>query len=268
MADEQNFSMFELGSGLPLDGARVHSVSAIFTYNQEYTANAVVLDVEWQPWDGETDHDEAQHQLYSVGQKWEPLDNGNAVGHTSGKRQKFNDQTNIGRLIKSYVEGLGDGDFDKGIQQAIQSGMDPSQADFWVGIDATLKGVTYPTQNKNPDGSVKEGRTMVIGELHGQAEAPAAAPKLAAKAGGKATKAASSAKAETNGGGDDPADHLGQALYRQLKKLAVDAADHDAFMDAAFELPDVKSDDKAWNKATERLIMASDEGSIFAEARS
>jgi hypothetical protein len=262
MADEQEFSMFELGSGLPLEGLRCHSTEAIFTYNQEYTANAVVLDITWQPEDATM---EPQHQLYSVGQKWEPLDNGEAVGHTSGKRSKFNDQTNIGRLITSYVEGLGGGDFEKGIKLAIQGGMEPDHAAFWRGIDATLKSVKYETLGRNADGTPKMGNTFVIGELHGRV-GEEAAPAKSTKATSKTS--AASAPAESNGGGDDVAEHLGQALYRKLKKAAKDAADHDAFMDAAFEMDEVTDGTKEWKKQTERIIMDSSDDSLFAEARS
>lgn len=259
MADDNEFSMWELGSGLPLDGARVHSTEAVFTYNNEYAANAVVLDITWQPEDATH---EAQHQLYSVGNKWEPLDEGTEVGHTSGKRQRFNDQTNIGRLIKSYIEARGNGDFDKGLKTVIEEGIEPNKVNMWIGLDVTLKSVKYPLQTKNPDGTPKEGQTMVIGEYHGRVgDEPKAAAKPAA------SKPKAETKAETNGGGTDYADHLGQALYRKLKKLAADAADHDAFMDAAFALDDVSTDDKAWNKATERIILNSDDDSLFAEAR-
>lgn len=264
MADNQEFSMFELGSGLPLEGQRCRSTEATFTYNQEYAANAVVLDILWQPWDGENDGDPdtAQHQLYSVGQKWEPLDSGQAVGHTSGKRQRFNDQTNIGRLIHSYIVGMGDGDFDKGLKAAVESGMEPDKVAMWIGLDVTLKGVKYDTLGKNADGTPKQGNTFCIGELHGRV-GEAATTKTASKP----AKATSEDKADTNGGGDDHAGHLGQALYRKLKKAAADAADHDAFMDAAFEIDEVSEGDKDWKKATERLIMDSGPGSLFAEAR-
>lgn len=268
MTDEQAFSMWELGSGLPLDGARVHSTAAIFTYNQEYAKNAVVLEVTWQPWDGTNDSpdSEAQKQLYSVGQKWESLDGGNAVGHTSGKRQKFNDQTNIGRLITSYINGLGGGDWDRGLKAAMASGMEPDKASMWVGLDVTLGKVEYPLQTKDDQGNFKTGQTMAIAEYHGKAGA--AAPATPATTASPASPAASTAAASTNGGGDDPAGHLGQKLYRQLKKLAVDSADHDAFMDAAFLMDDVTSDDKAWNKATERIIMEYGPDSLFTTARS
>lgn len=265
MANDNEKSMWDLTSGLPLEGAHCHSVAAEFTYNQEYAKNAVVLDITWQNVDDDTQ--DPQHQLYSVGKNWEPLEGGERVAHTSGKRQGFNNQTNIGRLIHSYITARGDGDFDKGRSIVIDEGIEPDVAAMWIGLDVTLSGVQYETMGKNADGTPKMGNTMVIGEYHGRvgdATAPAKAP---AKAAGKAAKAAASAPAETNGGGTDFADHLGQALYRKLKKLAVDSADHDAFMDAAFALDEVSSDDKAWNKATERIILASDDESLFATSQ-
>jgi len=264
MTDEQTFTMWELGSGLPLDGARVHSTAAMFTYNQEYAKNAVVLEVTWQPWDGTNDStdSEAQKQLYSVGQKWEPLDNGESVGHTSGRQQRFNDQTNIGRLITSYIMALGGGDWDRGLKAAMASGMEPNVAAMWVGLDVTLGKVEYDTLGKDEHGNQKRGQTMVIAEYHGKAGAASPAAST------PATTSNPPAAASTNGGGDDVAGHLGQALYRKLKKLAMDSADHDAFMDAAFLMDDVTSDDKAWNKATERIIMEFGPDSLFTTARS
>lgn len=263
MADDQEFTMWKLGSGLPLDGARVHSTKALFTYNQEYAKNAVVLQITWQVWDGEHDDPatEPQDQLYSVGNKWEPLDGGESVGHTGGTNKPFNDQTNIGRLITSYLTCLGGGDMDKGIKAAMATGAEPNKADFWVGLDVTLTKVEYPLPTK-PTEPAKMGQTMVIGELHGRVgEAPAAKTTTA-------SAPASAPTASSNGGGDDVAEHLGQALYRKLRKAAQEAADHDAFMDAAFAMDDVTSDDKAWNKVTERYIMDYSENSLYAQARS
>ena len=262
MSDEQTFSMWELGSGLPLEGARCHSTEATFTYNNEYSANAVVLDITWQPI--EDPSAEAQHQLYSVGKNWEPLDGGVSVGHTSGKRQKFNDQTNIGRLIHSYVAARGGGDFAKGLPIVISEGIEPEQVAMWIGLDVTLATVRYPTQNKNPDGSVKEGSTMVIGEYHGRVGEAAAPTPAKAKAATPA-KADKAAEAE---GGTDFAEVLGAMLYRKLKKLAIDAADHDSFMDAAFDMEEFNDLDKAEKKAAERIILNADSDSLFADARS
>ncbi len=264
MSDDQTFSMWELGSGLPLEGARCHSTDASFTFNNEYSANAVVLDITWQP--QEDPSAEAQHQLYSVGKNWEPLEEGTSVGHTSGKRSKFNDQTNIGRLIHSYVSARGGGDFAKGLPIVIAEGIEPEKAAMWIGLDVTLMTVRYPTQNKNPDGSVKEGSTMVIGEYHGRVgDAPAAA---SAPAQAAAPAAPASTPAAGAGATSDFAEVLGQALYRKLRKAAMDAKDHDEFMDVAFNIPETTEGDKDHVKAIERIILDPDPGSLFADARS
>jgi len=270
MADKE-VNMWELGSGLPLDGARVHAVEAVFTYNQEYSADAVVLDITWQPWDGNEDDGEAKHQLYSVGKRWEPVSEGTEVAHESGKLQMFNNQTNIGKLIHSLLEALGGGDVAEGMKAVIEAGLQPYKVDCWIGMDVTLKAIEYETQNG------KKSSTFGIAEVHalpggegapkaktsgtGGKAAPKAAPKAAAKAAAKA------ATADDEGGEDAWKEHLGQGLYRKLKKAAADANDHDAFMDAAFELDEVTTDDKAWNKATERIIMDYSDTGLFAVAR-
>jgi hypothetical protein len=269
MADKE-VNMWELGSGLPLDGARVHAVEAVFTYNQEYSANAVVLDITWQPWDGSDDDGEAKHQLYSVGKRWEPVNEGTEVAHESGKLQMFNNQTNIGKLIHSLLEALGDGNVAEGMKAVMEAGLQPYKVDCWIGMDVTLKAIEYETQNG------KKSSTFGIAVVHalpgGEADTPTkakAAPKAAAKAAPKvAPNAAAKADAADDEGGEDAwKEHLGQSLYRKLKKLAADAKDHDAFMDAAFELDDLTTDDKAWNKATERIVMAYNEDSLFFAAR-
>jgi hypothetical protein len=274
MANDKEVNMWELGSGLPLDGARVHATEAIFTYNQEYSADAVVLDITWQPWDGAEDEGEAKHQLYSVGKRWEPVNEGTEVAHESGKLQMFNNQTNIGKLIHSLLEALGDGDVAEGMKQVMAAGLEPYKVDCWIGMDVTLKAITYTTQNN------KESSTFGIGEVHslpgGEAAAPAKTPakKAAAPAGkaapkpGAAAAAKPAAKAEASGEGEEAwIEHLGQGLYRKLKAAAEEAADHDAFMDTAFAMDAVTSDDKAWNKATERIIMAYEADSLFGTAR-
>jgi hypothetical protein len=268
---DKDFNMFNLTSGLPLDGARCHAVEATFTYNQEYAADAVVLDITWQPVDEDGEEaGEAKHQLYSVGKNWEPADEGATVEHGSGKPMNFNNGTNIGKLIHSLMEARGDGDATKGLAVLVSEMDDSGQPDnvaFWIGMDVTLKSIQYKTQNG------KESSTFGIGEFHGrvgeEVEAkPKAktATKVAPKASGKpAAKAA--AKANDATGEDAWKEHLGPKLYRTLVKLAVDADDHDSFMDQAFALDDVTSDDKAWNKATEKIIMVDDEDGLFGTAR-
>ena len=62
-------------------------------------------------------------------------------------------------------------------------------------------------------------------------------------------------------------DHGGARLIRKLKKAAIEAKDHDAFMDNVLDWEDLTTDDKAWNKKAEKLMMDfSDEG-FFATSR-
>lgn len=262
---DKDFSMWELSSGLPLDGARVHCTEATFTYNQEYSADAVVLDLTWQPWDGTDDDGEAKHQLYSVGKKWEPANEGASVQHESGKRQMFNNQTNIGKLIHSYLEARGDGDVAEGMKAVISEGGEPDQAEFWIGLDVTLKSIPYKTQNG------KDASTFGVGEYHGrvgeQKAKGGSKGKLAEKPAGKPATAKPAAKAADVDGEDGWKEHLGMPLYLKLTKLAKGADDHDDFMSKAFDLDDVTSDDKSWNKVTEKIIMGYEDGSLFATAR-
>lgn len=250
---EHEQSMWDLGSGLPLDGARVKIVSAKFNYNQEYNANAVVLDLEFSPEEGEN-----QHQLYSVGKNYEPADGGATVEHKSGKFVMFNDRSNIGRWIKSYVTARGDGDYDLGLKTVKAEGLEPHKVDCWVGLDITLASESYKDQNE------KERSTMVVGEYHGK-EGGAKASKTKASD----SKSASKAKDEDSDG-ESFADILGAALFRKLKKAAAEAKDHDAFMDLCFDgdlKADIVTDDKAHNKKVEKIIMDDKPTGLFMSSR-
>lgn len=245
-----NFTMWKLGSGLPLDGAEVTIKSAEFTYDQQYSADAVVLRLVFGLQDGSEGV-----QLYSCGSKWEPINGGAAVQHTSGKNQMFNDRTNIGRLIDSYLKARGDGDVQAGMVAAIADGVEPNKAEMWVGMQVTLGAIKYNTQTG------KESTTFGVAEYHGRQGAVVKAAGVVAKV------AAGKAKGKADGGVTDFDDHLGIKLFRVLKKLAQESDDHDTFMEAAFDLEETTSDDKAWNKATERIILNSDDDSLYATAR-
>lgn len=276
-------TMFDLSSGLPLDGARVRTIAAEFTYNQQYAANAVVLDITYQPLDEDGDEvGDVVNQVYSVGKNWEPTNEGQSVAHTSGKFQTFNDQTNIGRLVHHYLLARGDGDAEAGKAALIaemEDRGDPSSAGFWVGIEAAMKRVEYPTQKKDSNGNPVMGGTFVIDEFHGFVDEDKTKAKGGAKATGKGgtlapkadTKAAakSTSKAAAAATSDDPEELFGAALFAKLQRLARKADNHDKFMDAAFELEDItdKADDKAWTKAAERIIFNSDDDGLFAQAR-
>ena len=266
---DKDFTMFDLSSGLPLDGARVAVISSTFTYNQEYSADAVVLDLEYQPLDEDGEATgEAKHQLYSVGKKWEPANDGESVEHGSGKRQMFNTQTNIGKLIHSYLQARGNGDEKAGMQVVIGEIDDygqPDQASFWLGLDVTLKSIEYTVQ------SGKTSSTFGISEYHGRQgeakKAKAGGSKLASKAAPAKAAPAKATKSDDDDAADTHKEHLGRALYAKLTKLAKEADDHDAFMNEAFDLDDVTSDDKKWNKVTEAIIMGYNDDSLFATAR-
>lgn len=266
MSDNE-VNMWQASSGLPLEGQRVRTHSALFTYDQEYSADAVVLKITMQPWDGAEDEGEPKVQMYSVGKNWEPADEGASVTTKDGKPRQFNDMTVIWKFLQSYMAARGNGDIDAGMKALINEGADPRNADIYNGLDVTMKGISYK------DLSGKDRTTFGIGEYHGKVGEPAKpAAKLAAKPAAKAAakpaaKAAPASEADS-GGEDAWKEHLGTKLFIQLKKLAKEAENHDGFMEAAFDLDGVSSDDKAWNKVTEQIILSYEDDSLFAYARS
>lgn len=264
MMSDESVNMFEFSSGLPLEGQRCHSTASVFTYDQQYNADAVVLKIHFQPVDDEGNPEgEAKDQLYSVGKQWEPIAEGEAVANKSGKKQQFNNMTVISKLINSVMVARGGGDVAKGMQVLIDEGVEPDTAAFYLGWDVTLGSIPYKDQND------KDRSTFGVKEWHGRVgEAPKAAKPAAKKLADKPGTAKPAAKPAATDDGDEEeawAEHFGQALYRKLKKAAVDADDHDAFMNVAFDLDGVVSDDKAWNKKAEQIIM--DENGLYASAR-
>lgn len=265
MSDE--FSYFDLGSGLPLADAIVHITAAEFRFDTEYSADAVVCAINMQPLEEGV---EPQEQLYSVGKGWEPLDGGASVGHGSGKRVKINNQSNYGRWIGAAVQCEGF------LDEARERGLEPDSAGLWTDLIFRLTTVEYETRNPSKPNDPPKMRTAVVpGEFLGtsetyegvEEEAPAkpaakkvagkkvAAKKVAAKpagAGVAAAQAAAIAELEEEEGGDE--------FIEALRGMAAEAEDHESFMEAAFEL-DAPGDGKLAGK----VIMSSKPGSVWAD---
>lgn len=278
MSDE--FSYFDLGSGLPLADAVVHVTAAEFRFDTDYSADAVVCAIKMQPLDEEGV--EEQEQLYSVGKGWEPLDSGASVGHGSGKRVKINNQSNYGRWIAAAVQCEGF------LDEARERGLEPDSAELWVDLIFRLTTVEYETRNPSKPTEPAKMRTAVVpGEYLGTTETyegdaditppadlgskPAgkavakkvagkkvAAKKAPAKAAGASTsdaQAAAIAELEQEEGGED--------FVATLRTLAAEAEDHESFMEAAFEY-EAPGDGKLAGK----VIMSSKPGSVWADRES
>ncbi len=240
MDKHDEFSYWNLSSGLPLDGAEVVVTDACFEFDTSYNADAVVAKLTYAFLNGEGD---PQTQMYSVGKNWEPVDGGSAVAHTSGKRVGINKGSNYGVLVGGLMSCEG---ADKARAVANERGMEPDHAGLWTGMKFRLKNVSRPN---NIEGAKKATiDTLIPAEFLGVDDA--SAPVASGAKGSSATSAAG-AKSGITG--------ISAATMAELNALAQSAADFDTFMEQAMEIDGV-----AGNKAAEKAVMSSKAGSIWA----
>lgn len=194
---QDEFSYFQTGSGLPLDGALAQVVAAESTVNNSYAAGATVVKITYQPYDElSSPIGDPQSQLYSCGKNWEVLDRGAAVGHTSGKQVRFNNQSNYGRLIDACFDptiGMpGQADL---IAECQARQLQPNTMAMWVGLWFELHSLAFPKQGETV--ATQTGSTIVpkafrgVSEVAGyvaQTQAPAGPGPVAARPGPAAAR--------------------------------------------------------------------------------
>lgn len=244
---QDEFSYFSLGSGLPLDGAEVVITDAAFEFDTSYNADAVVCKMVYSFLNGEG---EPQTQLYSVGKNWEPVDQGTAVAHTSGKRVSINKMSNYGSFVDGFLNCEGKRE---AMEVARARGLEPDRAALWIGMKFQMKMVSRP----NPMEGAKKPTidALVPAKFLGVDDAAGTSGTSATKttgAAGSGSGTGSGAKATASNAGIDP------DLLAQLNQLAQDASDFDTFMEQAMEMEGV-----AGNKAAEKAVMSSKAGSVW-----
>lgn len=235
MSDEE-FSYFDLGSGLPLDNADVTITAAEARFDTQYSADAAVVALTFQPDDTGT---EAVEQLYSIGKGWEPIDQGAGIAHTSGRQVKINSNSNYGKWIAAAVP------LDGFIDEARSRGVEPNDLSLWVGLRFHLGTQVTKTRNPSKPDAPEVEKTLIVPTAYlGTAddEAPV-----------KTTKKASTSKASTKAAdkGDDNAG-VPAVLAAKLRALANESDSFDAFLEAAMERADVVG-----NSAAEKFVMSS-----------
>lgn len=263
----EQFDPFALGSGLPLADQNATVIAAVFKFDLEYSADACVIGITFQP---DEEGMEEQEQLYSCGKNMEPLDQGSAMGHTSGKQVKVNEQTNYGRFMRHAFECEGFLDI------ARESGNTPFDAALWEGSRWHLTTVEYETRNPSKPSEPTKVRTAVVpDEFLGygddeEEEAPAKtakktiAKKTIAKKG-VAAKKATPAKipgAQSKVLNELAEEEDGEELIEALRELAAECEDHDTFMEQAMEVEGVTG-----NRLAEKAVMSDKAGSIWADAQ-
>ena len=232
---QHDFDPFHLTSGLPLSGADVTVTEVEFGYDNEYSADACVAIVHFQP-----DEGEARKQLYSTGRNFEPADRGDTLVHNTGKNVNVSDSSNYGILVNSFLTMEG---ADEAMAITRERGATPFDAAWLKGMRFTLGDHIIPERIIN--GKVNKEKTVMVFAaflgLEGE-EAPAAKP---------AAKAAEPEE-ETFGVEDDD-------LRNELIALAQANTDHGTFLDVATELDAVMT-----NRAAQKAVMDTKPGSLWA----
>jgi len=161
--------------------------------------------------------------IYTCGKGWEPADKGATAQHESGRARKFNSGSGMGLLLNSALEL-------DGVEDVLMERGPATQADVWVGMKFRIEDKVF--EGKNNDGEKFTYTRRLPTEFHGVDEG-AEKPKPAAK---KApAKKAAPAKAAVEESEDEGTSYdLPAKLRGLLKAIAVNADDHDAFMEAAF----------------------------------
>jgi hypothetical protein len=235
MTDQQTLldDSWTTTSGLPLADADVEITDFSFGYNPKIgdgltlVANITFRNLA----SGET-----TEQSFSTGKGWEAINKGAAAEKNGGTgKQSFNNQTNFGRLIDSAVNcGAG--------PQLAPRGQ-TYQAATWIGTQwHTTTEVIETTNPTTGESNTKD--VVVFGRFLGVGDGGQPA---AAASNGNGRAAAASA--------------IDPDIEAQLIALAKQhSGNHDAFMEAAFDVPGVQD-----SKQLTNLVVDADKG-IFATA--
>lgn len=221
---DQDFDPFTPETGL-IDDFDFTVENAYFATDSNYNdGETLLLKLE-----GATDNAEAPETVlqYSCGNGWEASDGGKVAVREDGRRRRFNQQTGIWKLVEAAMNC--------GAADAMRTKGTPMEASMWVGLRFHIRRV------EQGEGQYKTTRPLPVeflGVVSENGSAAAAAP-------------AKTSAAAANGAG------LSKVLEVKLKKLAKEAATHEDFIVAAFELDGVDGNadaeravvDEAWYEA-------------------
>lgn len=244
------FDPFHLSSGLPLSGATVTVTKVEFGIDNEYADDACVAMITFT----NEDSGEEQRQLYSVGKTFEAGDRGDTLISKSGKKVNLNDNSNYGRLVKSFTT----------MENAKQAMTDLRELDVepvfhkdWLeGCRFVMTDLTFDSYAGKGE-APKQKTLIVFGEYlgRGEAEAPKSKGKLAPKAGTKAT-----AKAKADDDDDETFGIEDEGVRAQVIKLAKKhAGDFAEYSDKVTDIDEVMAD-----KALRTAALSQKPGSVWA----
>jgi hypothetical protein len=180
--------------------------------------------------------------LYSCGKGWEAdgPKGEHAVLEDPTKKKQFKSSSKMGLLQNAAL--------DSGARDVMRERGMPWDAATWVGLN-------FHWQRKSHDygGEIGKKDTLLPSKFLGVEGGKGA--------GAKSSSGGSSSGTKVKAGGESA--KLGARARAQLLTFAADFTDREEFVAAALERDDVKGND-----AAEEAVMASGDGSIWAESRS
>jgi hypothetical protein len=238
--DEYDFDPWETSSGLP-DEITVKVTNPHFGYDaQLQDGKACAFFLEGQIVEGDGSGSEFS-QWYTVGRGFEPASKGARLAPEDGKRRKLNNQTNYALLFRSLREAAEK----QGLMEEVRKRGNPFETELWQGLELYMEREEY---TRTINGEQTEGSRLNVVEIR----------KIGGRSGATApTPAAPVADSD----GD-----LGPKMRAELKRLASkvkgDGGSHSQFAEQAFSDVNGVLD----NAAAEEAVMATGDGSIWAEA--
>lgn len=232
MATEEIIEGWELGGGLPLDGAEVTITDFAFGPNNDIAPGAIFANIVFTDGEGEV-----HEQSYSVGQGWEAREKGAEIQPEDGRKRRLAKRSNFGIFVENLIAAVRR----SGTNPADVLGRGFQFADSFTGLQLQMGSVEVVNTNRDTGEETRRDRIVPVLYLGSEASS------------GKAEAAATPAPQEAAASGDP--------LIDSLIELAQRHGDHDSFMDEALEAEGVTG-----NRDLEKKVMTTGKGSIWALA--
>lgn len=222
---------WKITSGLPLADTDVEILAFEFGFNAKIGAGLICANITFG-----IDEGEPVEQSFTVGDGWEITGKGAGIAGRKG----LSGQSNWGRFVESCMVAAGPN------FRELLVGVNPWEAATWIGTRWHLS--TTEVTSTNPQTGVEKKYAKIIAtEFLGTGET------------GSGKSAVKPVTAVKKAGGKPGLADTNPELFASLLELAAAHDDHDAFMAAALELPEVEADATAMN-----AVMSVKAGSVWA----